>query len=138
MALAAYGVRVYLAADSAGSPGAYTEIDGIDNASVSDTMDALDVSDFKDQVGARKRLLAMRDATISLSGHIELADAAQNNLRTYHTARTLAWVKVLFNGTNGVSVQCWIASTNHNASVSGKAAFSCEAVGNGSFNDAAT
>ena len=103
-ATAGYNFRVYVAADSAGSPGAYTEVAGIEGGEVNDGINDIDISASKDQIGAIKRLMTMRDTPVNLSGHEDRADSGQTSIRTKHAARTLSWLKVLPDGTNGWAV----------------------------------
>lgn len=139
--LAAYGVRVYVAPDSgSNTEGSYTEIDGIDDASVEDSMGSIDISDFKDQAGAIRRMVGMRDAKVNFSGNLDLADAGQNLLRSYRIARTKCWLKCLWTGSAGVAVQGYIftGSTKATVGMSNKVTFAATLESNGYFNDAAT
>ena len=139
--LAAYGVRVYVAPDSgSNTEGSYTEIDGIDDASVEDSMGSIDISDFKDQAGAIRRMVGMRDAKVNFSGNLDLADAGQNLLRSYRIARIKCWLKCLWTGSAGVAVQGYIftGSTKATVGMSNKVTFAATLESNGYFNDAAT
>ncbi len=120
MADAGYKHRVYIAPDSAGSPGSFDEVDGIENSDINDQIADLDISDSKDQIGAIVRILGLRDTPFTLTGHVEY-ETGQNSIRTKYAARTLSWVKVLVDGTNGWQCKVWITGIQTRPSTSGKA-----------------
>jgi len=135
MALAGHPVKLF-AKSSSGAVVAGDELDGINNVTYSPTVDLLDVTDFKDTSGAKKKLAALSDGTVSLAGDLELADAPQNLLRSSMTSGADVHITFHFDptagaGSRGFQVPCKVESFEISAAVHGKAEFSCSLQFNG-------
>jgi len=96
---------------------------------VKDSATVLDITDFADTSGYKKRMTGLRDVTISLSGDYSQADAPQALMRAVIGA-TL-YVTVLPDGTNGFSYPCIVESYETKASVDGLVEISISLLGNG-------
>ncbi len=129
MALAGHQVKLFAKA-SVAAVVVGDEIDGINSVDYSPSVDLLDVTDFKDTSGAKLKLAALQDGSVSLSGDLELADAPQTLLRTSVTGASV-WCSFHFNsgaaaGSRGFTVECKVANFKINAAVEDKVQFSCE------------
>jgi predicted secreted protein len=127
MALAGHPVKVYAKA-AAGTPAGSDEVDGINNVTYSPEVNLLDVTDFKDTTGAKRKLAGLRDGSAQLQGDYEQADAPQALLRSSIDGTTV-YMSFHFNpsgsvGTKGFIVPCKVASFEISAEVDGKVTFS--------------
>lgn len=134
MALAGHPVKIYLKSTNV-SPVAGDEIDGINSVKYSPSVNLLDITDFKDTSGAKKKLAGLKDGTISLSGDFEPADAPQL-LAMNSLGSPSLWASCHFNpsgavGTKGFQVEVLVASFELGAEVDGKVPFTCELQFNG-------
>lgn len=117
---AGYKAKLQYAASDSG----YASIDGVTNLSVSDGIDELDISDLKDDDGYRRFILGLRGATISFDMDESYGDTQQDALRSAFAARTLFYVKVLYDGTNGFKCSGYLTAYNRNGAVESKASAS--------------
>lgn len=128
MPLPSHPVLVY-AKSVVTAPSGSDEIDGINSVTYSPSVDLLDVTDFKDTSGAKLKMAALQDGSISLSGDLELADAPQALLRSSMASGASVWITFHFNpsasaGSKGFQVECKVESFDISASVDGKNEFS--------------
>lgn len=128
MALAAHLSNYYVRLDTT-APGATDQPVGINSVSFSPSVDLLDVTDFKDSTGAKLKLAALKDGSASLSGDLDLSDAAQIVLRTAYDNGTLVYMTFQFNPSGAASqkgfrVPCYVESYELGASVADRATFS--------------
>jgi predicted secreted protein len=129
MALAAHPTNIY-AKSSVTTPTGTDEIIGLNSVQFSPDIDLLDVTDFKDTTGAKIKLAALTDGTISLDGDAVLSDAPQTLLRSSMLTGASVWITIYFNpsgsaGQKGFQVECKVDKYDVKASVAGKAEFSC-------------
>lgn len=127
MAVAAHPTVVYVKS-SVTTPTGPDEVAGIDSAKLNQTADLLDVTDFKDTSGWKKRILGLLDGTIDLSGMAEFADTPQSLIRSSFLSGASIWVTVHFNpsgsaGQKGFQVECKVASANHGSELADKVTF---------------
>lgn len=129
MAIAAHPAAVEVATTLAG---VYSEIDGINDFSFTPSRDTLDTTDFADTSGAHLRLMGLQDTSISISGDYEAADTnGQVVLRDAMLNGTSVGLGILFDGTDGLKVLCYVESFEISAGVEDKVEFSCELVSTG-------
>lgn len=103
-----------------------TEVDGIKSATFSPAMDLADTTAFNDTTKAKAKFATLSDGTISLSGDYEGADTnGQNLLRSSHLTRAPVWCRILWDGTTGHKVQCYVESFEISSEVSAVVQFSC-------------
>lgn len=122
MAAAAHVAVVSVSTDDV----SYNEVDGLNDASLQRMLELLDTTDFKDTSGEKTLTPGLGDGSVSLSGDYEPADTnGQVVLRTAGTGKSLVYVKVLSDGTNGYKAGFYVESFDIKASVGGKAEFSC-------------
>jgi len=129
MPLTGHPVKIYAKASSA-TPSGGDEVDGLNNTQYSPTVDLLDVTDFKDTSGAKLKLAALTDGSITLSGDYEQADAPQALLRSSMPTGASVWISNHFNpsgsvGSKGFIVECKVESFDITAAHDGKVEFSC-------------
>ena len=129
MALAGYNAVIAVAT---GASTTYSTIDGISSVSLSDGREMLDITDLADS-NIRRRISGLRDLSFSLSGDVELADTGYLNLKACYSAGTVAYVRFLADGTNGIMVPCLVESRSIDASVDGKVEISVELQSEGSI-----
>lgn len=129
MPLPSHPVVVYAkASNSAAVSG--DELDGINSVTYSPSVDLLDVTDFKDTTGAKLKLAALQDGSISLDGDLEMADAPQALLRSSLVSGASVWMTIHFApsgsaGSKGFQVECKVESFEIGAAVADKNTFSC-------------
>jgi predicted secreted protein len=128
MPLPSHPVLVF-AKSAVTAPSGSDEIDGINSVSYSPSVDLLDITDFKDTSGAKLKMAALQDGSISLSGDLELADAPQSLLRTSMASGASVWITIHFNpsasaGSKGFQVECKVESFEMTVAVDGKNEFS--------------
>lgn len=129
MATVAHAKAVYALTASTAPSGANL-IDGIDSAELSESRTVIETSDYA-SAEFKTRIMGLRDATISLSGQLELSDTAQALLRTNYAAGTTTHITILYDGTNGFTFPCVISSYNVGGGVDEANTFSCECLLNG-------
>lgn len=114
--LAGYNVTIKVGNSSP----AGTEIESINNVSISDGRTMLDVTSFEGNAGAMERLAGLRDLSVTLSGFFD-TDTAQALLRTNHGSGTLTYVLVEFDGSGAPSLEipCLVESIDYSAAVDG-------------------
>lgn len=127
MAVAAHPTKVYVKSTNA-APIAGDEVKGITSATLNQTADLLDVTDFSDTSGWRKRILGLLDGTVELSGFAEFGDAPQSLIRSSLISGASIWVSVEFNplgsaGQKGFQVECKVGSANHGGEIADVASF---------------
>jgi predicted secreted protein len=127
MAVAAHPTLVYVKATNAAAVSG-DEVLGISSATLNQSADLLDVTDFKDTTGWRKRILGLLDGTVELSGMAEFADAPQSLIRSSFLSGASIWVTVQFNPAGaalakGFQVECKVAAVNHSSELEDKVAF---------------
>jgi hypothetical protein len=134
MALPAHPAAVYAHSSS----GAYSghEIGNIDKCNYSPSVDLLDVTDFKDTSGAKKKLAALTDGKVTLDGWVDMSDTAQNLLRSSMATGASVWVTWIFNptgstGSKGFQVECKVKSFTISGDTPGAIVFTCELEFNG-------
>lgn len=135
MALAGHPVKCFVKASNA-SPVSGDELDGINNVSYSPSLDILDVTDFKDTTGFKKKLAGLKDGSVSFSGDFEPTDAPQSLLRSSWLSGASIWTTLHFDpsaaaGSRGYQVECIVESFEISAAVDGKVEFSCSLQFNG-------
>jgi predicted secreted protein len=115
MAVAAHAGAVEVATTLGGT---YNEIDGIKDYSFSMENDELDVTDFKDTSGAYAKILGLAGTTITLSGDYESGDTSgQVVLQDAYLNKTSVGLGILFNGTAGLKVLCYVTKMEISAGV---------------------
>jgi len=96
---------------------------------IKDSATILEITDFADTSGYKKRMAGLKDYSISLSGDFSQADAPQVLLRA--VAGTVLYVTVLPDGTNGFSYAAIVESFETKGSIDGLVEISISMVGNG-------
>lgn len=109
--VAAYAPRVYISEDNV----TYYEVDGVSDIDVQDVMGSVDASSFKDQLGAVQRGTTLADLTASFSGLYATEATGHGTLRKVNQSRAVAYLKVLWNGTNGFKCAGLFKSYSGNA-----------------------
>lgn len=127
MAVAAHPTKVYVKATNA-TPVSGDEVAGITSCTLNQTADLLDVTDFKDTSGWRKRISGLLDGTVEMSGFAEFADAPQSLIRSSMISGASIWVTVELNpsgssGQKGFQVECKVGSANHGGELADVASF---------------
>jgi hypothetical protein len=101
---------------------AYTEIDGIKEASFSPTRDLADVTYFKTADAARRKFALLKDGTINLSGHYEVDANGQGRVRAKFDDGAVLYLRIKFNpgggaGLEGYKVACKVENWEAGSSV---------------------
>lgn len=115
MAIAGHLASVSLAT---GVSVAAVELCGIKNFSIGDSSEMLDVTAFCDS-RLRKRIVGLRDLTLSIDGDVKASSAVYQLLRANYIAGTPVHVEILHDGTNGVRAEFVIGSLERSAGVDG-------------------
>ena len=126
-AIAAHTASISVAATDVN--GGANLLGGLKDFSAKDSATMLDITDFADTTGAKKKLAGLKDAAISLSGDYSQADAPQALLRA--VAGSTLYVTILPDGTNGFSYPCIVSDYEVKGSVDGLVEISVSLVGNG-------
>lgn len=111
----------------------YATIPGKNSVSLSTSRETLDVTDFDDASGARKRILGLKDYGVSLSGHYRPGtnqDDIFNALVAGDFDGTV-YIRILWDGSSGVTIPCVIASVDISAELEGTVEISVEAESDG-------
>jgi predicted secreted protein len=119
-----------------GASATYSSMDGIKEFTLSDQDDLLDTTDFieanADRV--RSRIAGLRDASLSLSGDLEITDAGFQKARASKRAGDAAAFQVWFNtGTSsvGFAIVTKIESIEYSGGVEGKLEVSLSCMADG-------
>jgi len=114
--LAGYNVTLSVGNSSPAS----TEIESINNVSITDNRTMLDVTSFEGNAGAMERLAGLRDVSVTISGFFD-TDTGQALLQDNHGTGTLTYVLVEFDGSGAPSLEvpCLIESIDYSAAVDG-------------------
>lgn len=128
MPLASHPARFYVRSDNT-APTGTDEVLGVNSATLNQEANLLEVTDFSDTSGWRRRILGLLDGSVELSGDAELANAPQNLIRSSMASGASVWVTCQFNpagsaGQQGVRVECKVGSHNQSSAVDGKNEFS--------------
>ena len=134
MALPAHPAAIYAKSTSGSYSG--SELGNIDKVSYSPSIDLLDVTDFKDTSGAKKKLAALTDGKITLDGWVDLSDTPQNLLRSSMVSGADVWMTWIFNptgstGSKGCQVACKVKDFTIAGDTPGAITFSCSLEFNG-------
>ncbi len=114
------------------SDGSYGEITGINNADFGPLRELIEVTDFADTSGARKRLAGLKDLDLSLSGHYEVA-TGQDLLVAAWISGADVYMQFLPNGTAGFKSIFKIENFKVTAGVEGSVQVSFTCKGNGAI-----
>lgn len=120
MTLAGFGVVVRGGASAAPA----NEIDGINSIRYGESAAMLTTMDFAQTSEHITRIRGLKDGQIELAGDYEHSDAPQLAIRTAKRNGTSYFVRILWDGTNGVEVECLVESFNIEPDVEGKVTFS--------------
>ena len=114
------GFNVTIKIGSSPSPGASDEITGINNVSLTDNRNMLDVTSFEGNGGAMERLAGLRDVSLTLSGFLN-SDAEQVLLQTSHGTGATVYALVEFDGADAPSLEVpsLVESIDYSAAVDG-------------------
>ena len=104
MPLASHPARFYVRSDNT-APTGTDEVLGVNSATLNQEANLLEVTDFSDTSGWRKRILGLLDGNIDLSGDAELANAPQNLIRSSMASGASVWVTCQFNPSGSVGQQ---------------------------------
>jgi predicted secreted protein len=121
MATASYNAQVQM--NSGG--GGYSVLAGVNSVSISLGRTLVDVSAMNGSDDFTKRLAALKDFPITISGFYNVSDTAYGHVKTaFTTPATTLGVKVFMDGTLGAglagfSVTCLVESIEISASVDG-------------------
>lgn len=134
MALPAHPAAVYAKSSSGSYAG--NEIGNIDKVTYSPSIDLLDVTDFKDTSGAKKKLAALTDGKVQLTGWADMSDTPQNLLRSSWASGADVYVTWIFNpsgstGSKGFQVACKVKDFSIDGDTPGAITFSCSLEFNG-------
>lgn len=125
MATAAHVAAIEVSTDNS----TYNEVDGIKNFTFGGQRAMLDTTDFKDTSGGHTRIPGLFDYPVSIDGDYEPGDTnGQVVLRDAFFNGTAVWIGILYNGSAGDKVQCYVESFEINAGVEDLVQFSCELV----------
>jgi predicted secreted protein len=109
--------KFYVGTTSAAITG---EVEGINSLDCSFNGDKLDTTAFKNNAGYRKKMLGLKDITLTASGDGDHTDTTgQNVIRSAFANGTDLYVKYLPDGVNGWSFKA-IPNFKENGSVDGK------------------
>lgn len=137
--IAGFPLQVNIAPDSAGSPGTYTQLNGLNKAEFGPKQTLVDSTYFTG-TGAVNRFPTLVDADVSLSGqfspgaasNVISADTAQETLFiSVGLADAYVWIQMFWTGsTHGFSIKSIVESFKISAAVAGvvEMSFSCKAV----------
>lgn len=100
----------------------YTSLNGFKNFTISDSRDALDITDFADGT-VRGRLMALRDVSLDLSGDLEPTDTGYLNLKAAYEQGDDVFIQVYTRATTATAGVCYrlkVASIEIPGAVDGK------------------
>ena len=113
----------------------WTVVNGLNSATFSPKDDVLDQTAFSGGSTAKSKFLGLEDGQVQLSGDFLPTDAGQLIIRNARKNRSACYIKALFDGTHGYSVQGIAPSYNVKSAVAGKAEFDVTVEFNGSPTD---
>lgn len=121
MATAAYQGSVSV---QGGGGGGYTAMAGVNNVSVSLSRTLVDVSAMNGSDDFVKRLAALKDFPMSISGFFAAADTAYGHMKANFASGTQLEVRIYFDptagaGNTGFYTDCMVESIEVSASVDG-------------------
>lgn len=125
----AHTKKVYASAAST-APSGSAEIAGVTDCSVSRSIEAVDVTAYKDGQ-YRTRLATLIDAQVTISGNEDMSDAPQGLLRSYLLTGATLYITVLDDGTNGYTYPCVVTSYETGGAVADANTFSATCQLNG-------
>lgn len=96
----------------------YNEVGGAYDVTFDPSRNALDATDFSDTDMAR--VMGLGDVSVSISANYDDSDTGQSALDTALDNGSDIWVRVLFDGTNGLKAKCLVESVSYSSSVDGK------------------
>lgn len=114
MALAGHGLSLSVSTDGTN----FDSINGIKNISLSDGADMIEITDFADS-NLKRRIRALRDYSASMDGELEVASNGYKKVRQTFEQGNVLYVKILFDGTNGLTLTMLVESIERSASVDG-------------------
>jgi predicted secreted protein len=131
MALASKALRLF--ADTTST--AADAVDGVRTCVFNRGRDLIDITTFgtAGAVESRKRLAALQDGTIDISGTHLLSDTGLNHVRTGFNDGTDIYWRMLYDGTNGDEVQAIVENYNLDADVTRDINFSSSMSRNGTL-----
>ena len=111
--------------------GPYTEISGITSASVSRGREVLDITHFKDTTLHKLKTMGLKDTQMSLGGNLDLADAAQSQLRTRYDDGASTFLQIKWDGVGGAGAdgEFKVANISESAEVAGIVEFTADLEG---------
>jgi len=117
------------------STGTFAIIDGINDASISESGEVLDDTVFEStHSGYTSRALGLNDISMSLSGDYSTS-AGQLAVRYAKRNRTDIWFQYLPNGTNGIQFKGVVATADMSGAIRDKEQISFDIQGDGSVSD---
>lgn len=114
----------------------WTECDGIKSFSFTKDRVVLDITDFKTTGIDREKLMGLRDASFQISGDFVANDAGQEiflDAQDDTSDNPALYIRILFDGTNGVTCKITCESSEIGAEVEGLVTFSASGTQNGAF-----
>jgi predicted secreted protein len=126
MAVAGHTTLVQISADDV----TYTSLDGCNSVELQRLKEVLETTDFAGG-SYRERILGLSDSPVSVSGDYERADTASALLETVWGSGATAYVKIMWDGTNGHKVAIKVENFNISSSYDGKVEMSCSLVSTG-------
>lgn len=114
------GYNVTIKYGTTASPAPADEITGINNVSLTDNRNMLDITSFEGNGGAMERLAGLRDVSLTLSGFLN-GDSEQVAIQDAHGAGTEFYILVEFDGSGAPSllVPVLAESIDYSAAVDG-------------------
>jgi predicted secreted protein len=130
MALPSHPLKFYVRSDAT-APSATDEVAGLNNCDYSPNVDLLDVTDFKDTSGAKLKMAALTDGSITASGDALLSDTPQSLIRSSMLTGASVWVTIQFNpsgtaGQKGFQIETKVKNYKVKGSVAGKNEFDAD------------
>lgn len=128
--MALEGYNVLITVGSSATP--TDEVTDINNFSLGDGRNMLDVTAFENNAGARKRLAGLKDPSLTLSGFFN-TDAEQALLRSSHSSGATVYVRIAYAGAGSPYHECayLVESVDVSGGVDGTADVSYSLVCNG-------
>jgi predicted secreted protein len=114
MATQGYNTTVE-ASDDSGST--YSTVGGMTSAAINISRTSLDVTEFGDD--AMDRIVGLFDNPVPLSGHYDASDAGQDIIRAALFSGNTVKMRVLFDGTNGYTVDVKVTGEETSTSPDG-------------------
>ena len=113
----------------------WTVVNGLNDVSYAPKMDTLDQTAFSQSGTAKAKFLGLEEGQIQGKGDWLPSDAGQLIIRNARKNRSACWIKLLFDGTKGYSVQGIAPTYTVKSAVAGKADFDFNVEFNGSPTD---